>query len=239
MSILLVEMYPSQATSQIGDSHGVIVCAEDADEAIALLRHDSFDLVLINMAALPDDGFDLIRRMRRAGDDTPIVALTRAGPDDGVAARALGANAALADAVDPAALHACICANLRRAVDGGRPMLRLGDLSLCLTTRDASFRQASLNLTAGEYSILELMVVRKGLVLTRTSLLNHLFSAREKPDGRIIDVLMCKLSKKLERAGAGRLISIVWGRGYMISELDALRQRVSDTVTVANHGLVG
>jgi two-component system, cell cycle response regulator CtrA len=239
MSILLVEMYPSQATSHIGDDHGVIVCAEDADEAIALLRHDSFDLVLISMLALPEDGFDLIRRMRRSGDDTPIVALTRGGTDDEVTARGLGADKALADPVDPAELNACIHANLRRAGDVEPPMLRLGDLSLCLTTRDSWFRQASLNLTAGEFSILELLVLRKGSVLTRTTFLKHLFSEMEKPDGRIIDVLMCKLRKKLERAGAGRLISIVWGHGYMISELDALRQRVSDTVTVANHGLVG
>jgi two-component system cell cycle response regulator CtrA len=237
MSILLVEMYPSASTSHIGDDHGVIVCAEDADEAIALLRHDSFDLVVIGMAALPDDGFDLIRRMRRAGDDTPIVALTQDGTDDAVIARGLGANEALADPVDPAALHACICATLRRAEDGGRPMLRLGDLSLCLTMRDAWFRQASLNLTAGEFSILELLVVRKGSVLTRTTFLNHLLSEMDKPDGKIIDVLMCKLRKKLERAGAGRLISVVWGHGYMISELDALRQRVDDMVAVGTHGL--
>ena len=89
--------------------------------------------------------------------------------------------------------------------------MRLGDLSLCQIKREASFREASLSLTPKEFSILELLVLRRGSVLIKSSFLDYLYGGTGEPDGRIIDVYICKLRKKLERAGAGRLVSVVWG----------------------------
>jgi two-component system cell cycle response regulator CtrA len=82
-----------------------------------------------------------------------------------------------------------------------RPVLRVGDLTLCLIRREAWFREAPLNLTGKEFSVLELLVLCKGSVLTKASFLDHLYTGTDKPDGRIIDVFICKLRKKLERAG--------------------------------------
>jgi two-component system cell cycle response regulator CtrA len=77
-------------------------------------------------------------------------------------------------------------------------------------------RQA--HLTGKEYAILELLVLRKGMVLTKEAFLNHLYGGMDEPEMKIIDVFICKLRKKLATAGADNLIGTVWGRGYMIRE---------------------
>ena len=75
-----------------------------------------------------------------------------------------------------------------------------------------------MHLTGKEYAILELLVLRKGMVLTKEAFLNHLYGGMDEPEMKIIDVFICKLRKKLAQAGAGNLIGTVWGRGYMIRD---------------------
>jgi two-component system cell cycle response regulator CtrA len=77
------------------------------------------------------------------------------------------------------------------------------------------------HLTGKEYSILELLVLRKGMVLTKEAFLNHLYGGMDEPEVKIIDVFVCKLRKKLARAGAEGIIGTIWGRGYMIREAAA------------------
>jgi two-component system cell cycle response regulator CtrA len=76
----------------------------------------------------------------------------------------------------------------------------------------------TVHLTGKEYAILELLVLRKGMVLTKEAFLNHLYGGIDEPEMKIIDVFICKLRKKLAQAGAGNLIGTVWGRGYMLRD---------------------
>jgi len=219
MRILLVENIRSVATSHIGDDLFLVACAEDADEAMSLLQHEYYDLVLLNMAAQPTDGFDLIRRMRASGNDTPILALTGSLLDDKTEARRLGADEALAEPVDPVALRVRIKAILRQHCGVRQSLLRLGDLSLCLATKEVRFGNRLVRLSPKEFAMLELMALRKGTILTKATFLNHLYNgADEEPEARLIDVFICKLRKKLRRAGAGGLIGAVWGHGYIIRD---------------------
>jgi two-component system cell cycle response regulator CtrA len=66
-----------------------------------------------------------------------------------------------------------------------------------------------------------LLVLRKGMVLTKEAFLNHLYGGMDEPEVKIIDVFVCKLRKKLARAGAEGIIGTIWGRGYMIRETAA------------------
>jgi len=74
------------------------------------------------------------------------------------------------------------------------------------------------HVTCKEYAILELLVLRKGMVLTKEAFLSHLYGGMDEPEMKIIDVFVCKLRKKLAMAGAASLIATVWGRGYMMRE---------------------
>jgi two-component system cell cycle response regulator CtrA len=79
-----------------------------------------------------------------------------------------------------------------------------------------------LHLTGKEYSILELLCLRKGATLTKDMFLNHLYGGMDEPELKIIDVFVCKLRKKLMEALDGECyIETVWGRGYTIKNLDS------------------
>jgi two-component system cell cycle response regulator CtrA len=232
--ILLVEKIHSKVTSLIGDEMLVVACAEDANEALSLLRQETYDLVLLSMGEQSTDGFDLIRRMRASGNDTLILVLTGSRLDDKVEALRLGADEALAEPVDPAELRARILSLLRRRREVGSSLLRAGDLRLCLTTREVRFGDTLLRLSPKEFATLELMVLHKGTVLTRASFLGHLYGgAGDEPETRIIDVFICMLRKKLERAGAADLISVVQGHGYMLRDLGAMARSTRDVTLSA------
>ena len=91
-------------------------------------------------------------------------------------------------------------------------------LQLNLDSREVTVGGQEVHLTGKEYAILELLVLRKGMVLTKEAFLNHLYGGMDEPEMKIIDVFICKLRKKLAQAGADNLIGTVWGRGYMIRE---------------------
>jgi two-component system, cell cycle response regulator CtrA len=90
-------------------------------------------------------------------------------------------------------------------------------LAVNLDTRVVSVDDQPVRLTGKEYAILELLTLRKGTIVTREMLLNHLYSGMHEPEPKIIDVFVCKLRKKLAQAtGGDHSIETVWGRGYML-----------------------
>ena len=91
-------------------------------------------------------------------------------------------------------------------------------LQLNLDSREVLVSGRSVHLTGKEYAILELLVLRKGMVLTKEVFLNHLYGGMDEPEMKIIDVFICKLRKKLADAGAPNVIGTVWGRGYMVRD---------------------
>ena len=96
---------------------------------------------------------------------------------------------------------------------------RAGKLAINLDARVVSIDDQPVHLTGKEYTILELLTLRKGTILTREMFLNHLYGGMDKPELKIIDVFVCKLRKKLAQAtGGDHHIETVWGRGYMLLE---------------------
>jgi two-component system cell cycle response regulator CtrA len=234
MRVLMVEKYPPPSHHILGDRF-YVTCAEDADEAMSLLRHEAYDVVLLSMGAQPADGLNLIRRMRASKHDTLLVALTGARVADRVKALSLGADDALSDPLDPAELRARLTSILRRTRSSSRPVLRVGELSLCLTTRETQFQDRPVRLTPKETTVLELMMLRKGSVLTKSTFMNNLYSGTDdEPEIKIIDVFICKLRTKLERAGARGFVSTVWGRGYTIRDPKEPGSSANDAVTPAD-----
>jgi two-component system cell cycle response regulator CtrA len=108
--------------------------------------------------------------------------------------------------------------------------LTVGELTLNLGSREATVAGTPVHLTGKEYAILELLVLRKGMVLTKEAFLNHLYGGMDEPEVKIIDVFICKLRKKLAQAGADNLIGTVWGRGYMLRDPAAAAARAQTAV---------
>lgn len=95
--------------------------------------------------------------------------------------------------------------------------LAIGSLALDLTARTALIDGAPVKLTGKEYSIVELMALRVGEVVTKGDFFAYLYGDGDQPDAKILDVYICKVRRKLRLAAGGiDLIETVWGRGYRL-----------------------
>jgi two-component system cell cycle response regulator CtrA len=222
MRILLVEddVTSARGVSLMLQSGGAVVDqADTGEEALELVRHYDYDIVILDLM-LPDiEGYEVVRRMRSGRDDTPVLILSGLSrPQAKVKGLGIGADDFITKPFDKAELLARMQAVVRRSKGFSQPMLRVGNLQLNLDSREVSIGPQTIHLTGKEYAILELLVLRKGMVLTKEAFLNHLYGGMDEPEMKIIDVFICKLRKKLAFAGAANLIGTVWGRGYMIRE---------------------
>ena len=199
----------------------VVDVADTGEEALELVRHYDYDIVVLDLL-LPDmDGYDVVRRMRSGRNGVPINAYCQglSSPQAKVKGLGAGADDYLTKPFDKAELIARVHAVVRRSKGFSQPALRVGSLLLNQDSHDVTVASRPVQLTGKEFAILELMVLRKGMVLTiKEAFLNHLYGGMDEPELKIIDVFICKLRKKLAQSGADNLIETVWGRGYMIRE---------------------
>jgi two-component system, cell cycle response regulator CtrA len=222
MRILLIEddIVAARGIALMLKSSGAVVDhADTGEEGLELSRHYDYDIVVLDLI-LPDiEGFEVVRRMRVARNDTPVLILSGLSrPQIKVKSLGLGADDFISKPFDRAELMARLQAIVRRSKGFSQPSLRVGPLLLNLDSHDVTVNSEPVHLTGKEYAILELLVLRKGMVLTKEAFLNHLYGGMDEPEMKIIDVFICKLRKKLALAGAENLIGTVWGRGYMIRE---------------------
>ena len=222
MRVLLVqnELATARSVMQVLKANGGIVDhVETGDEALDLVRHYDYDIVLLDLV-LPDmDGYEVVRRMRSNRSEAPVIVMSSLSrPQDKVRAFGVGADDFITKPFDSTELVARMKAIVRRSKGYSQPTLRVGALQLNLESREVLVSGEPVHLTGKEYAMLELMVLRKGTVLTKEAFLNHLYGGMDEPEVKIIDVFICKLRKKLAQAGAGEIIGTVWGRGYMVRD---------------------
>lgn len=223
MHMLLVEDDPV-TTAQIEKlalDDGIVVEATDrGEDALEIAKIYEFDLAIIDIG-LPDlHGSVLVNRMRAAGLHVPIMMLS-ARHDDQEKVRALtnGADDYVTKPYAPAVLKARWRAIVRRARGHAHSRIEIGRMIIDLNDRRVEIDGKPLKVTSKEFSILELMALRKGKTLTKEHFLDHLYGGRDEPEQKIIDVFICKLRKKIQRAsGSGHGIQTVWGSGYMLTD---------------------
>ena len=242
MRALLVEddLMAAKGISLMLKSGGAVVDEVDSGgEALELVRRYDYDIVVLDLM-LPDmEGYDLVRRMRAAMIDTPVLILSGLSrPQAKVKGFVAGADDFITKPFDKAELLARIQAIIRRSKGFSQPHIKIGSLDINLESQEVFVNQTRVQLTGKEYAILELLVLRKGIVLTKEIFLNHLYGGMDEPEIKIIDVFICKLRKKLQKAGITNLIGTVWGRGYVLRDhaaTHALNEyEVSDDVSAVS-----
>ena len=211
-------MVASQAIAAMLGYDGIVSeQAETGEEAFDLARHYDFEVIVIALALRDIDGVSLIRRMRSAGIDTPVLALSGLPRQPLLGqAFAAGADDFLTKPFDHAEFLARAKRLARRTRGHSQAVLEAGALKLNMDTREVIIAGTPVAVTGKEYAILELLVLRKGSAVTKETLLNHLYNGMDEPEAKIIDVFICKLRKKLAQAGAPNAIGTVWGHGYVI-----------------------
>ena len=223
MRVLLVEddSNTAQALELMLKSENFIVDSTDlGEDGLEIGKLYDYDIILLDLM-LPDiDGYEVLRRLRSARVNTPILILSGLSElDNKIKGLGFGADDYLTKPFDRRELVARIQAVVRRSKGHAQSVIKTGKLSVNLDTRVVEVEGQPLHLTGKEYGILELLSLRKGTTLTKEMFLNHLYGGMDEPELKIIDVFICKLRKKLANASEGRnFIETVWGRGYVLRE---------------------
>jgi two-component system cell cycle response regulator CtrA len=196
-----------------------------------------YDIIVLDLM-LPDmDGYEVLRRLRAARVNTPVLVLSGLnGLDNKIKGLNVGADDYLTKPFDKQELIARIQAIVRRSKGHSDSFIKTGKLTVNLDKHTVEIEGQPLHLTGREYGILELLSLRKGTTLTKEMFLNHLYDGRDEPELKIIDVFVCKLRKKLTAGTGGEnYIETVWGRGYVLRDpIDEPGRGEEDHEQVAN-----
>lgn len=227
MRILLVEDDPTTSRSiELMLTHANLnVYATDlGEEGIDLAKLYDYDLILLDLN-LPDmTGHEVLRQLRLAKVETPILILS--GDDDTdskLKGFGFGADDYLTKPFHREELVARIHAIIRRSKGHSQSIIRTGRIAVNLDAKTVEVGGQPVHLTGKEYQMLELLSLRKGTTLTKEMFLNHLYGGMDEPELKIIDVFICKLRKKLAQATGGEShIETVWGRGYVLRDPEVM-----------------
>ena len=223
MRILLVEDDPTTSRSiemMLGHANLNVYCADLGEDGIDLAKLYDYDLILLDLN-LPDmSGHEVLRQLRLARIETPILILSGADDTDSkLKGFGFGADDYLTKPFYREELVARIHAIIRRSKGHAQSVIRVGKLLVNLDAKSVDVDGRTVHLTGKEYQMLELLSLRKGSTLTKEMFLNHLYGGMDEPELKIIDVFICKLRKKLAEATGGQsYIETVWGRGYVLRE---------------------
>ncbi len=223
MRILLVEDDPTTSKSiELMLTHANLnVYATDlGEEGIDLAKLYDYDLILLDLN-LPDmTGHEVLRQLRIARVETPILILSGADDTESkIKGFGFGADDYLTKPFHREELVARIHAIIRRSKGHSQSIIRTGRVAVNLDAKTVDVEGTPVHLTGKEYQMLELLSLRKGTTLTKEMFLNHLYGGMDEPELKIIDVFICKLRKKLSNATDGEnYIETVWGRGYVLRD---------------------
>jgi two-component system response regulator MprA len=192
--------------------------AEDGRQALERVAAARYDAIVLDVSMPLLDGLEACRRMRAAGDRTPVLMLTaRDSVDDRVAGLDAGADDYLVKPFALRELQARLRALLRR-VDGPSDELRFGDLRLEPATRDVWRGDRRLELSRTEYALLELFLRHPRQVLERSVVFEQVWGYDFGATSNVLGVYMGYLRRKTEAGGEERLLHTVRGVGYILRE---------------------
>jgi two-component system response regulator TctD len=188
----------------------------DGAAADDILRYTDYDLVILDVMLPGRDGFSILRRLRRAKVNVPVLVLTaRSEIDDRVGALDLGADDYLVKPFDFRELEARARVLLRRRGGGeATNVIVCGDVSLDRTNRSVKVGKREVQLKRREMTLLEILASRPGKVFSKEELLDQLFGFDEAAGANAIELYVGRLRKKLE--GAKARIVTLRGMGYQL-----------------------
>jgi len=218
----------------LGEQGLDVRAVHDGEAMDKALRLGRFHLLVLDLMLPNEDGLSILRRLRAAGENVPVILLTAKGDEiDRIVGLEMGADDYLPKPFNPRELVARINAVLRRkgsqpagAPDAEEKSVSFGDCELNLGTRILTRTGEPVPLTTGEFALLKVLVTHPRQPLSRDKLMELARGRDHDPFDRAIDVQVSRLRKLVEPdSGKPRFIQTVWGHGYVfVPDGDGNRQ---------------
>jgi DNA-binding response OmpR family regulator len=223
MKILLVEDDVSLAEAlmeALTDQRYVVDAVNDGEAGWAQTQAIDYDLILLDVMLPKLDGISLCQRLRTHNYNSPILMMTaRDTSADKVTGLDAGADDYVVKPIDLPELLARVRALLRRGTTSASPVLEWGGLKLNPSTYEVTYNNQPLHLTPKEYSLLELFLRSGRRVLSRSLLIEHIWSLEAPPSEDTVKAHIKSLRNKLKHVSAPNdLIETVHGLGYRLKQ---------------------
>ena len=193
--------------------------AENGQDALSMITVYTYDLIITDIIMPGINGFELVKQLRKKQFQAPIMMLSAKDQiDDKIIGLDAGADDYLAKPFAFNELLARIRALLRRKADY-KEKLTIADLVMEPDKHTVTRAGKQLELTPKEYALLEFLLRNQARVVTRTTIIEHVWDMHFDSDTNLVDVFMSYLRKKIEPKGATRLIQSVRGVGYILQEV--------------------
>ncbi len=194
--------------------------AGDGAEGLHLAVTEPYDAAVVDIMLPGLDGLSLIERVREKNIKTPVLILSaRRTVDDRVKGLQTGGDDYMTKPFSFSELLARIQALIRRATQTSDPsVLRAGDLTIDLLSREANRGGQPITLPSREFALLEYLMRNKGRIISKTSILEHVYDYSFDPQTNVVDVLVCRVRNKVDRDFEPKMIHTVRGTGYVLKE---------------------
>jgi len=220
MKILIVEDeqktvdYLKQGLSETGF---VVDLVRDGLDGVHQALTDNYDLIVLDVMLPKLDGWQVLQRIRQGGKRMPVLFLTaRDQIEDRVKGLELGADDYLVKPFAFSELLARVRTLLRRGKSNGLELLQVADLELDLLRRRVTRAGKRIDLTAKEFTLLELLLRRQGEVLPRSLIASQVWDMNFDSDTNVIEVAMRRLRAKIDDDFEPKLIQTIRGMGYVL-----------------------
>jgi heavy metal response regulator len=225
MRILIVEDDPNLAgfvQNGLREERYAVDLAQDGEEGLFMASTTPYDLVILDVMLPKLDGFTVCRRLRVAGNITPILLLTARGTvEDRVTGLDMGADDYLSKPFAFTELLARVRALIRRKGNDHAPRLMVADLEVDPIAHRVWRAGREITLTSKEYALLDYLLRNPNRVLTRTAIIEHVWDIHYDGMTNIVDVHIRALRAKVDREFTTQLIHTVRGVGYVLKKPEA------------------
>ncbi|MBI1249608.1 response regulator [bacterium] len=222
MRVLIIEDYEpvrSSLAQALSEDGFTVDAAADGTNGLWLARHYHFDAIVLDIMLPGIDGMEILRMLRQQKSSVPVLLLTaRHTVEDRVEGLDSGADDYLVKPFAMAELLARVRAMIRRRFGDSDSLIQIGELSIDTTAKSAQVGEETLELTAGEYRLLELLCRRRNQVVTRSEIWDSLYDTNSGTASNVVDVYIGYLRKKLKSAGMDSLIETRRGLGYLVKD---------------------
>jgi DNA-binding response OmpR family regulator len=220
MRVLVVEDYPplrDALAEGLRDAGFAVDVAADGETGLWHASTGDYDAIVLDVMLPKVDGLTVLRRLRNAGRNTHVLILTaRDATADRVKGLDLGADDYLVKPFEFAELLARVRALVRRKYEAKNPVIRIRDVEVDTTSKTVRRAGRRVDLSPREYALLELLALRRGNVVTRTDIWEHVYEFHSAAESNVVDVLIGHIRRKLDAPGQPKLIHTRRGYGYIL-----------------------